>query len=76
MKAIKMLKLYREGLLYRNEKIELRLNNFAQKTIKFYSLESLENEPLLQLEINDWFIGSSITDGTIVINLKENNNER
>ncbi len=69
MKAIDLLKLYREGLLYRNLKIELRINNYAQKTIIFYSIENLQNEPLLQLEIADWFIGSDVTDGNIVINL-------
>ena len=70
MKAIEMLKLYRDGLLYRNLKIELRINNYAQKTIIFYSIESLEKEPLLNLEIDDWFVGSNITDGQIIINLK------
>ena len=71
MEAIDLLKLYREGLLYRNLKIELRINNYAQKTIIFYSLENLENEPLLELEIKDWFISSNITDGDIIINLVE-----
>ena len=52
-------------------KIEIRVDNYAQKTILFYSMESLENEPLLQIEINDWFIGSKITDGDLVINLKD-----
>lgn len=69
MKAIELLKLYRDGLLER-EKIEIRKNNYKQKTVTYNNLEQLEKEDLLQQEIYDWFIGSNITDGTIVINLK------
>lgn len=69
MKAIELLKLYRDGLIER-EKIEIRKNNYAQKTVMYHNLKELEKEDLLQQEIKDWFAGSNVTDGTIVINLK------
>lgn len=71
MKAIELLKLYREGLLIRHSKIEIRKNNQIQKVVMYGNNESLENEPLLNREIDNWFIGSNVTDGEIVIDLKD-----
>ena len=56
MKAIELLKLYRDGLIQRTQ-IEIRMENWGQKTVRYTSL--------------DWFIGSSITDGEIVINVEK-----
>lgn len=70
MKAIELLKLYRNGLLER-EKIEIRKNNYSKKVVLFTDIEELKKEKLLQEEIDDWFVGSSITAGNIIINLKE-----
>lgn len=71
MKAIELLKLYREGLLIRHSKIEIRKNNNLQKVVMYGNNESLENEPLLNEEIDNWFIGSDVTEGGIVIDLKD-----
>ena len=70
MKAIELLELYRNGLLER-EKIEIRKNNYTKKVVLFTDIEELKKEKLLQEEIDDWFVGGSITDGNIIINLKE-----
>nr|WP_317631439.1 hypothetical protein [uncultured Flavobacterium sp.] len=70
MKAIELLKLYRDGLIQRTQ-IEIRMENWGQKTVRYTSLEELEKEELLQHNVKDWFIGSSITDGEIVINVEK-----
>lgn len=70
MKAIELLKLYRDGLANRLQ-IEIRMNNWGQKTVRYINIEELEKEPLLQHKIKDWFIGSNITDGEIVVNVLE-----
>ena len=72
MKAIELLKLYRERLIERL-KVEIRLDNYTQKIIEYRNPEELEKEELLQREIKDWFIGepkSTCVDGDIVINVK------
>ncbi len=71
IKAIELLKLYRSSLLSKHLKVEIRLNNFTQKVVIYWNLEELEKEKLLQLYVEDWFIGSSCTDGDIIINLVE-----
>lgn len=68
MKAIELLKLYREGIFERL-KVEIRLDNWTQKIVEYRNLDELEKEELLQREIKDWFIGSDIVDGDIVINV-------
>lgn len=70
MKAINLLKLYRDGLANRLQ-VEIRMENWGQKTVRYTNIEELEKEELLQHQIIDWFIGSNITDGEIVINVKE-----
>lgn len=70
MKAIELLKLYRDGLAQRTN-IEIRMNNWGQKIVKYTNIEELYKEELLQHNIIDWFIGSNITDGEIVINVEE-----
>lgn len=69
MKAIELLKLYRDGLINKMQ-IEIRMNNWGQKTVRYTNIEELEKEELLQHKIIDWFIGSNITDGEIVINVE------
>ncbi len=69
MKAIELLKLYREGIFERL-KVEIRLDNWTQKIVEYRNPEELEKEELLQREIEDWFIGSDVVDGDIVINVK------
>lgn len=69
MKAIELLKLYRDGLINKMQ-IEIRMNNWGQKTVRYTNIEELEKEELLQRKIIDWFIGSNITDGEIVINVE------
>ena len=56
MKAIELLKLYRDGLIQRTQ-IEIRMENWGQKTVRYTSLEELEKEELLQHNVKDWFIG-------------------
>lgn len=70
MTAIELLKLYRDGLANRL-KVEIRMKNWSQKTVIYTNIEELEKEELLQHKIIDWFIGSNITDGEIVINVEE-----
>lgn len=70
MKAIELLKLYRDGLINKTQ-IEIRMNNWGQKTVRYTNIEELEKEELLQHKVIDWFIGSNITDGEIVINVEE-----
>ena len=73
MKAIELLKLYREGI-FEKLKVEIRLENYTQKIVEYRNPEELEKEELLQREIKDWFIGypqSHYVDGNIVINIKE-----
>lgn len=73
MKAIELLKLYREGLA-ENLKVEIRKDNYTQKIVEYRNIEELEKEELLQKEIQDWFIGqplSKYVDGEIIINVKE-----
>lgn len=70
MKAIELLELYREGIFERL-KVEIRLDNWTQKIVEYRNPDELEKEELLQREINDWFIGSDVTDGDIVINIKK-----
>ena len=70
MKAIELLKLYRDGLIQKTQ-IEIRMENWGQKTVRYTSLEELEKEELLQHNVIDWFIGSKITDGEIVINVEK-----
>lgn len=70
MKAIELLKLYRDGLANRL-KVEIRMENWGQKTVIYTNIEELEKEELLQHKIIDWFIGSDITDGEIIINVEE-----
>ena len=70
MKAIELLKLYRDGLINRTQ-IEISMKNCGQKTVRYTNIETLEKEELLQHKVIDWFIGSSITDGEIVINVEE-----
>lgn len=70
MKAIELLKLYREGLTNKLQ-VEIRMNNWGQKTVRYTNIEELEKEELLQHKVIDWFIGSNITDGEIVINVEE-----
>lgn len=70
MKAIELLKLYRDGLTNRLQ-VEIRMKNWGQKTVRYTNIEQLEKEELLQHKIIDWFIGSNITDGEIVINVEE-----
>lgn len=70
MKAIELLKLYRDRLVERLQ-IEIRMNNWGQKTVRYTNIEELEKEELLQHDIKDWFIGSDIIDGEIVINVLE-----
>ena len=70
IKAIELLKLYRDGLIERTQ-IEIRMKNWGQKTVRYTNIKELEKEELLQHNIIDWFIGSSITDGGIVINVEE-----
>jgi hypothetical protein len=72
MKAIELLKLYREGVFERL-KVEIRFENWVQKIVEYRNPDELEKEELLQREISDWFIGqphSNIVDGNIVINVK------
>lgn len=69
MKAINLLKLYRDGLANRLQ-VEIRMENWGQKTVRYTNIEELEKEELLQHQIIDWFIGSNITDGEIVINVE------
>lgn len=69
MKAIELLKLYRDGLINKMQ-IEIRMKNWGQKTVRYTNIEELEKEELLQHKIIDWFIGSNITDGEIVINVE------
>ena len=69
MTAIELLKLYRDGLANRL-KVEIRMKNWSQKTVIYTNIEELEKEELLQHKIIDWFIGSNITDGEIVINVE------
>ena len=69
MKEIELLKLYRDGLINKMQ-IEIRMNNWGQKTVRYTNIEELEKEELLQHKIIDWFIGSNITDGEIVINVE------
>lgn len=73
MKAVELLKLYRERLTERL-KVEIRLNNYVQKVVEYRNIEELEKEELLQKEIDDWFMGqpfSKCVDGEIIINVKE-----
>lgn len=70
MKAIDMLKLYRDGLIERTQ-IEIRMKNWGRKTVRYTNIKELEKEELLQHKIIDWFIGSNITDGEIIINVEE-----
>lgn len=70
MKAIELLKLYRDGLINKKQ-IEIRMKNWGQKTVRYTNVETLEKEELLQHKIIDWFIGSDITDGEIIINVEE-----
>lgn len=69
MKAIELLKLYRDGLINKKQ-IEIRMNNWGQKTVRYTNIEELKKEELLQHKVIDWFIGSNITDGEIVINVE------
>lgn len=72
MKAIELLKLYREGIFERL-KVEIRLDNYTQKIVEYRNPDELGKEELLQREINDWFIGqpqSKYVDGNIIINVK------
>lgn len=70
MKAIELLKLYRDGLINKTQ-IEIRMKNWGQKTVRYTNIKELEKEELLQHKIIDWFIGSNITDGEIIINVEE-----
>lgn len=71
MKAIELLKLYRNGLLDK-EQIEIRRDNWGQKTVRYTNLEELEKEQLLQHKIIDWFIVIDRDNrSTIVINVGE-----
>lgn len=70
MKAIELLKLYRDGLIDKTQ-IEIRINNWGQKTVRYTNIETLEKEELLQHKIIDWFVGSNITYGDIIINVEE-----
>lgn len=70
MKAIELLKLYREGLTNKLQ-VEIRMNNWGRKVVRYTNIEELEKEELLQHKVIDWFIGSKITDGEIVINVEE-----
>ncbi len=70
MKAIELLKLYRDGLINKTQ-IEIRMKNWGQKTVRYTNIETLKKEELLQHKVIDWFIGSNITDGEIVINVEE-----
>ncbi len=70
MTAIELLKLYRDGLINKMQ-IEIRMNNWGRKIVRYTNIEELEKEELLQHEIEDWFVGSNITDGQIIINVKE-----
>ncbi len=69
MKAIELLKLYRDGLIQKTQ-IEIRMENWGQKLVRYTNIEELEKEELLQHNIIDWFIGSPITDGEIIINVE------
>lgn len=70
MKAIELLKLYRDGLTERLQ-IEIRMKNWGQKVVRYTNIKELEKEELLQHKIDDWFIGSNCTDGDIIINVLE-----
>lgn len=70
MKAIELLKLYRDGLINKMQ-IEIRMKNWGQKIVRYTNIEELEKEELLQHKISDWFVGSNCTDGDIVINVEE-----
>lgn len=73
MKAIELLKLYREGIVEKL-KVEIRLNNYTQKIVEYRNIEEIDKEELLQNEIQDWFIGrpfSKYVDGEIIVNVKE-----
>lgn len=70
MKAIELLELYRDGLINKTQ-IEIRMNNWGQKTVRYTNIETLKKEELLQHKVIDWFIGSNITDGEIIINVEE-----
>ena len=70
IKAIELLKLYRDGLAQKTQ-IEIRMENWGQKVVKYTNIENLGKEELLQHNIIDWFIGSGITDGEIVINVEK-----
>lgn len=70
MKAIELLKLYRDGLTERLQ-IEIRMKNCGQKVVRYTNIKELEKEELLQHKIDDWFIGSNCTDGDIIINVLE-----
>ena len=73
MKAIELLKLYREEIVEKL-KVEIRLNNYTQKIVEYRNIEEIDKEELLQNEIQDWLIGrpfSKYVDGEIIINVKE-----
>ena len=70
MKAIELLKLYRKGLV-RNLKVEIRQNNYVQKIVIYKNSDEIPKEELLQQEVDNWFIGSEITDGELIIDIKE-----
>lgn len=72
MKATELLKLYRDGLINKMQ-IEIRMENWGRKTVRYTNIEELEKEELLQHKIVDWFVGSNITDGEIVINVQNMN---
>ena len=70
IKAIELLKLYREGLIEKMQ-IEIRMENWGRKIVIYKNLEELEKEELLQHNVIDWFVGSKITDGEIIINVEK-----
>ena len=74
IKAIDLLKLYRSNLI-NNQKIEIRVGNWIKKIVIYKDFNYLLKEPLLQRNIEDWFIGSNVTDGDIIINIEEVSNE-
>ena len=70
MKAIELLKLYRKSLIEKTQ-IEIRMENWGQKTVRYINIEELEREELLQHNVIDWFIGSTRTDGEVIINVEK-----
>lgn len=64
MKAIDFLKAHRDGCLD-SLSVEIRVDNWNYKTVKYDSIEVANEEPILQKEMIDWFIAD---DHTIMIN--------